>query len=384
MKKWSIRILILLAVLVVGALARRTVFSKDPLMVRTARASIGNVESTISNSKSGTVKARRRAELSTGTSGIVVSIGAERGAFVEQGQELLRLDDARQQGDLAHANCQLDLSLARSARACLVAERAKRTWERNDVLAEGNVVSTDKLDRLKTDYDLALADCGVAAADVELARAAVKIAESELEKTRLVAPFDAIIADTSVELGEWVTPSVPLVAAPDLIDAIDPSSLYISAPMDEVDVLLLSLKQRVRVTIDSHPDQTIWAGIVRLAPYVLDLEQQNRTLEIEVELDDAELSKTLLPGTSADVEVILDTRDQVVRIPTYAMMEGNRVLLLEGGLLVEREVETGVRNWDWTEITSGLNVGELVVTSLERAGVEAGVHAIDEQKDEAP
>ena len=382
MKKWIIRIVVTLLLILAGVLLRRTVFAPEPVAVEVARAAYGSVEATITNSKAGTVKARRRAGLSTGTAGIVVALEVQRGDRVESGQMLLRLDDATQQSQLLYAQRHRELADAKNDRACLAAERARREWERNDQLAKERVVSMDRLDALRTVYELATADCIVAGADVELAKASVEVARAELDKTVLVAPFEAIVADVAVELGEWVTPSVALIAAPDLIDAIDPSSLYISAPMDEVDAQLLRLSQRVRVTIDSFPDRTFWGNVVRIAPYVLDVEQQNRTLEIEVELDDAKFSASLLPGTSADVEVVLEVREEVLRVPTFALREGKRVLVVEQGVLVERSVETGIRNWDWTEISGGLEAGDPVVTSLDRPDVDSGVRIIVESDGE--
>jgi HlyD family secretion protein len=219
---------------------------------------------------------------------------------------------------------------------------------------------------------MARAECAVSQAEVERARAAVGVARTELEKTRLIAPFDAIVAEKSVELGEWVTPSVPLLAAPELIDAIDPSSLYISAPMDEVDAARLSVGLVVRVSIDPYPDRVFPGRVARVAPFVLDLERQNRTIEVEVELDDASFASSLLPGTSADVEVILETRQNVLRIPTRALLSGGRVLVVEREKLVEREVGIGIKNWDWVEILRGLEEGEPVVTTLDRLEVQAG------------
>jgi HlyD family secretion protein len=109
-----------------------------------------------------------------------------------------------------------------------------------------------------------------------------------------------------------------------------------------------------------------------VAPYVLDLEAQNRTVEIEVELLDAETSRSLLPGTSADVEVILQTLSDVLRIPTNALMQSNQVLVIQDGILVERDIETGLRNWDFVEVTAGLQEGELIVSSLDQEDLEAG------------
>jgi len=75
----------------------------------------------------------------------------------------------------------------------------------------------------------------------------------------------------------------------------------------------------------------------------------------------------------------------VVRIPTPALMPGNRVLVLgAGGRLEERTIQTGLSNWEFTEIRQGLERGTRVVTSLERAGVKAGAIATEEPKKAAP
>jgi HlyD family secretion protein len=169
-----------------------------------------------------------------------------------------------------------------------------------------------------------------------------------------------------------------------VVDLIDPTSLYVSAPMDEVDSAKIQLEQAVKVTVDSHPGQEFPGRVVRLAPYVLDVEAQNRTLEIEVELDDAEFAATLLPGTSADVEVVLDAREGVLRIPTSALLEGNRVLVASDGTLEESAVEVGLKNWNYAEVRGGLEEGQLVVTSLERVEVKAGARVAIENAAPTP
>ena len=69
---------------------------------------------------------------------------------------------------------------------------------------------------------------------------------------------------------------------------------------------------------------------------------------------------------------MLDSRPDVLRIPTSALREGQRVLVEENGVLVERGLRTGLSNWEQTEVMEGLQAGERIVTSLERAGVAPG------------
>jgi HlyD family secretion protein len=97
---------------------------------------------------------------------------------------------------------------------------------------------------------------------------------------------------------------------------------------------------------------------------------------VEAVFNEAPIPANLLPGLSADLEVILETRDQVLRIPTYALLEGSRVLVAQNGRLAEKKVATGLHNWSYTEITSGLSAGELVVVSLDRPEVKAGARAV--------
>ena len=78
--------------------------------------------------------------------------------------------------------------------------------------------------------------------------------------------------------------------------------------------------------------------------------------------------------------MILDNRENVVRIPSQAIIEGKRVLVLNvaTGRLEARPIERGVANWEFTEIRRGLTEGELVVTSVDREGVADGAAAVRE------
>jgi HlyD family secretion protein len=70
--------------------------------------------------------------------------------------------------------------------------------------------------------------------------------------------------------------------------------------------------------------------------------------------------------------VVLDTRDDVVRLPTSAILQGSRVLVVRGGQLVSVPVRTGLANWEFTEITDGVRPGEPVVVSLDRPEIREG------------
>ena len=135
----------------------------------------------------------------------------------------------------------------------------------------------------------------------------------------------------------------------------------------------------MRVTFDAYPGRTFAGKVTRVADYVLDLKEQNRTFEVEVKLDDAAFARTLLPGTSADVVVVLARKEDALRIPAYALLPGGRVLLLSKGRLVGAKVETGLKGAEWAEVRSGLKAGDQVVTSLDRTEVKEGARARAEE-----
>jgi len=353
----------------------RGAFAPEVVEVRAVRAEPGRVESTVTNTKAGTVRARRRARLAPETGGRIARIAHREGERVEAGDPIVELDDAAQRAELELARQALNAARAASREACIRRDRARRSLERKRELAAGDFVSQDQLDELQSSYDAAVAACNGASAEVERARAQIERIEVVLEKLVIRAPFAGVVAEVQGEVGEWVTPSPPLLVAPAAVDLIDLSELYVSAPMDEVDAARIAVGQDVRVSVDSYPGREFPGRVSRVAPYVLDVEAQNRTVEIEVDLLELQPGDVLLPGTSADVEVVLLERDGALRIPTAALLQGDSVLVASDGHLEERTVQVGLKNWNWAEVVGGLEAGQLVVTSLDRPEVKAGARA---------
>lgn len=365
------------AVLGAGAYwAQRTWLAPRPVSVSIIHAENGRVEWTITNSKAGTVKARRRADISPEIGGRVVRLAVREGQVVRRGDLLLQLDDSSQQAQLERARMDVATAEARRDEVCLGADQAAREYERYKALAERQIVAQNQLDQLESRARTMAVGCTAAGAAIASANAAVAVFDNEIRKTVLRAPFGGVISELSVEVGEYTTPSPPGLPIPPVLQIIDTGSIFISAPMDEVDSARVHVGQPVRVTIDPYPGESFPGTVARVADYVLDLELQNRTVEIEVELQDQALASRLLPGTSADVEVILEVRDGVLRLPTSTLLQGGAVLVVEGDVIVRRDVEIGLRNWDFTEIRSGLDAGDRVITSLDRVEVQPGAQVV--------
>ena len=372
-KKLAIAILIAVAL----AAAFAVMLRDKPLAVVLVAVERGAVEASVSNTRAGTVNACRRAKMSPSAGGQIARLHVKKGDRVKKGEVLLELwdEDLRAQERLAQE--QLNVSLTRVAEVCALADAAQRDAVRAQELRDKGFISAQQLDRTLTEASAKQSACASAKGDIEQSKSRIALARAQLERMNLRAPFDGVVADISGELGEYATPSPPGILTIPAIDLIDDSCLYVSAPIDEVDAARLKLGQVSRITLDAIKGRSFAGKVRRIAPYVLDLEKQARTVEVEVEFDRPAEGENLLVGYSADVEIIHEVRAPVLRIPAQTLLQGNRVLVYADGVLEERTVQTGLSNWEYAEVVSGLQEGERIVVSLDREGVKAGARAVE-------
>jgi HlyD family secretion protein len=352
----------------------------QPVPVRVDAVEPGRVEATVVNTRAGTVLAVHRARIAPTTSGQVIRLPVREGDRVEAGQVLMELWNVDIKAELALAESEARAAEARAEQSCHRADNAERIARRKTRLSERKVVSEEDVDLAVTDAKAAEAGCRATRAEADTARDRIAVKQAALERTILTAPFAGILAEVNAELGQVVTPSPPGIPTPPAVDLIGTDCPYVSAPIDEVDAPSIRTGMPARISLDAFPGRTFEARVHRIAPYVLDAEKQARTVEVEVTFSCPDLAVALLPGYSADAEIILDVHDNVLRVPSEAVIEGPKVLVLGAdGILEERKIETGIVNWEYSEVVSGLSAGDRVVLSVNKDGVVAGARATVEQ-----
>lgn len=379
------RRILIIFVIISGIGAAFWWFSRpQPITVALVEVERGNVESSVANTRAGSVEACQRTRLSPISGGRIAYLGVKKGDHVKKGQVLLRLWNDDQQAQSSLAQTQVTSSQKRIAEVCAMADNAEREAGRMAELRAKGFISKSGEEKARYEAQSRRAACEASRADVAQAQARVKVTKVEQDRTVLVAPFDGIVADIVGELGEYTTPSPPGVATPPAIDLIDDSCLYIEAPMDEVDAPKIRVGQSARVSLDALPGKALPGHVKRVAPYVVAVEKQARTVDVEVSLDNDDDNKQLLVGYSADVEIVLDSHASVLRVPTSTLLEGNKVLLYQPATkkLEERAIKAGITNWEYTEVLDGLKQGDRIVASLEREGVKAGVTVTPEKTPE--
>jgi HlyD family secretion protein len=347
----------------------------EPVIVAAVQIDEGAVEETVANTRAGTVKACRRSKLSMPVGGVVDRLLVKEGDKVKTGQLMLSLWNRDREAGVAQAQAALASAESQSAQACVVAERAAREADRLQTLLSRQLVSIDAADTAQSNARAQQKACRAAQSQVQAARSQLELQQSVYGRTELVAPFDGVVAEINGELGEYVTPSPPGVATPPAVDLIDTSCLYVTAPIDEVDAANLKLGLPVRITLDAFRGREFPGHLTRIAPYVLDLEKQARTVDVDVRFDTVPEDVALLVGYSADVTILLRRIERTLRVPTEALVAGNKVWVLEDDHLRSRTLKTGAGNWSWTAIESGLQAGEWVVRSPDQPGIVEGARA---------
>mgnify|MGYP003383972186 FL=1 len=347
---------------------------EEVVVVRLTKVEQGRVEATVANTRAGTIKACQRSRLSMPIGGQVADLLVDEGDRVEKGQVLIQLWNDDQQARVAEAKTRVTVAQEGVKESCHNAALDARELKRKQGLAAKKLVSEEVLDAAQTRASVSSFACAKARAGVETTQATLALQSALFEKTRLRAPFTGVVAEINGEVGEYITPSPPGIATPPAVDLIALDCLYVSAPIDEVDAAAIELNMPARISLDAFRGRVFKGHVSRIAPYVKEFEKQARTVDIEVAFDALPEDLTLLIGYSADIEIILSQRESALRIPTEAVIDGNRVLLYDAatGLLSYRQFKPGLSNWTSTEVVEGLNESDNILLSLDTEGAIDG------------
>lgn len=370
-----ILVLILAAALLLGAIwyTRR----EEPLPVTLHTVERGVVERTVANTRAGTIKACRRSALSMPGGGRVEVLHVKEGQEVAAGELLLELWNEDRRAMTAQAESQLAAASHRREQLCVEADNAAREARRLATLQQRKLVSEELAQAADTRARSAAFACRAAGDEQQTAAASLQMNRALLAETQLRAPFAGIVAEINGEVGEFVTPSPPGIPMPPAVDLIDYSCLYVTAPIDEVDAGRLKTGLPARISLDAFRGEHFAGRLDRIAPYVMEIEKQARTVDVDVLFTNAADRERLLVGYSADIDLVLEAHADAIRIPSEALMDNDTVYRFDpaSSRLERVAVQTGIRNWNFTEITAGLAPGDRVVTSLDQQGLAEGVLA---------
>jgi len=345
---------------------------RPPLDVETVKAARGTVTDEISSASAGEVMAERDAQVRAELSGRVLAVKHKRGERVKKGDPIVVLDSSDLDARLRQAQATLEAQRAQVAQADAHADAAKKTAEREKSLAEKGAEPQQMADDAEARSKEADAAAQASHAQLDQASAALQVAKVARSHAELTAPFDGLLADLTVDPGDELTVGAVV------FQVVDDSRLRVEAPIDEADIGKVQVGQKASLRLDALPDHPIAGVVSRMDPTVRRDEKGARTLKLEVEvlnLKDA-VEKGLRPGMSANVDVRVAEKPDLVNLPTNVIVgRGTRrtVFVVENGVAREKPVQVGLASWERSEILSGVSEGQEVVSSLNAKGLADGV-----------
>jgi len=294
----------------------------------------------------GIIKPMVGAEVKVGSriSGVVKRLRANIGDHVQAGQIIAELDDAELQARFnqnlaALAKAQADLDLARS------------TSERTQSLRQKKLVSDQE-------YEQSEASVKTAEAQFSQAEANLEYAKVQLSYTRIYSPTSGVIASVSTQEGETVSASL---AAPTFVSIIDLRRLEVQTYVDETDIGKIQIGQEAGFTVDTYSDTDFKGTVTAIYPKAV-IQDNVVNYIVTVGINDSQ-GKTLRPEMTTNMTIYLETRKNVLSVPTSAITRerGERyVTVIEDEKKIQRKVKTGWKDNGFTEIISGLEEGEQI------------------------
>jgi HlyD family secretion protein len=373
------RLLFRLAIVAAVAVALyfgQRLLPRKSLPVRVVRSAVGPVRDVVSSSSAGEVTPKVLALVRGEISGRILAVHGERGSRVKRGEPLVTIDPTDLDARVRQAQAALDASIAQRAQSAARLKTLKMQAQRAQLLAQRGAGTK----QLSDDADAAVAEAEIAIRTAESQRAqafaAWQIATVQRSRAGLLAPFDGVLTEISVSVGDSLTPAAPVV------QIMDDSRLHVDAMVDEADAARVRVGEAAELRLDALPERTFLGQVVRVDPMIKRDLKGARTLTVEVEVAGVEAARAagLKPGMSANVDIIVAEKPQVLAVPSNVIVGrgvSRFVYVVEpsgsGHRLRKQPIVVGLSNWDRSEVLSGLTADALVVSSLNEKGLEDGV-----------
>jgi membrane fusion protein, multidrug efflux system len=295
-----------------------------PVPVEVAKVSLQPISASYAGTAS--LEAPAEAQVVAETAGVVREVLAEEGDLVAAGQVLARIDPDR---------ARLEMERARAA-----VRKLENNYRRSRELLESKLVSAEASEQIRF--------------DLESAKASYDLAQLELSRTSIVAPFSGVVAQRMIKQGNLIGLNAPAFRV------VDISQLEAVLNVPERELSVLKAGMPLRMVVDAVPGEVFEGRVDRVSPVV---DSGSGTFRVVGAFAGG---GTLRPGMFGRIEVIYDERKKALTMPRIALLEDEgepAVFVVRDGKAVRVPVQLGYINGELAEIRSGLKVGDQVVTA---------------------
>jgi len=302
--------------------------------IRIAYPKIKNIN--LSFNYTGTIEPSKEVRISPEIMGKIKKITVKEGDSVKKG-ELLILFDTRLSG------LQREQALAAVESARVQVENLERELKRLEPLLASGAISQGEFDKVKAGYDSAVAG-------LNQAKAAVNLSGYQIKVSRIIAPFDGIVARKMVNEGEVVAPGA--LGPYGMLTLMDIKEVIVKAGVGEKEIGFIKKGMKATVEVDAYPDEKFEGIVDNISPSA---DPMNKNFPVEIRIPNPEFK--LKTGMFARVKILVESRENALVIPESAIIEeksGKIVFVVDSGEVAKKiNVKTGIEEEGFVEITEG-------------------------------
>lgn len=379
----KIAAVLIVIIAVLGVFYWRYGKGTEEISYRTSQAVRSDLRSVIQ--ATGTLDALETVDVGTQISGTVKEIYIDYNSVVKEGQLIAEIDSATQQADVAQAEANLMAAKAELMNSEAVLGNAEKNLARTRKLAEKDLIAKADIDTDEKTYLTAKAQVAASRARISQYSATLSKARINLNYTKIYSPVDGVVIAKNVEKGQTVaasyqTPSIAEIAK-------DLSQMQVEVNVDEADIGGVREGQKAAFTVDAHPNDPFEGVVtqVRFSPTTTD-----NVVTYAVIVKVSNNKGLLMPGMTANVALVVEERENIVVVPnsafrfkpidpsaaqnqpgmprmgvqTVAAAKAPTVYVLDKKTPVKAEVKKGISDGQNTEIISGINEGDEVITGI--------------------
>ena len=324
--------------------------------VETARAALADMAAGVD--VTGNLSPKYDALVKSEFGGTVAEVYVTEWVRVKKGAPLARVDTREAEAILKKAEASLEMAKAALLEAEAAGNRADREDERAHNLKEAGLVTQQNLDDARTQKEAAAARVSAARAQVRVAEEDIRQARARFSKAVIRAPFDGVVAERMVNVGEVVGEMQK-----ELFRVVDNRLLDLTVTVPSSEMSALRVGQPLAFSTDAYPGRTFTGKVKFINPAV---DESNRSVKVVAEVENRQ--EVLKGGLFVTGRIVTGKRTGVLQAPRASLLSwdvGGRkasLFVVTDNVARLRQVGTGVVSGDGVEIVSGLSAGEMVIT----------------------
>ena len=382
-------LILLIIILIIGKKANWFGQNNDVIAVETQK--VTPITLTQKVSATGKIQPELEIKLSSEVSGEIIELPIKEGQMVKKGDLLVRINPDIYQSVVKRSAASLETVRASLQQADANFKEAQENYNRNKILFDKGVISKSDWDKATSTYEVAKASRESARYNVQSAMATVTEAQDNLKKTVIYAPTNGTISKLSVELGERVVGTMQMTGT-EIMRVANLGSMEVEVDVNENDIVKVNVGDSVNVEVDAYLKRIFKGTVTNIANTANSTSSVDQVTNFKVKIHIEESSyQDLLkdkpagyspfrPGMTATVDILTNTKKDVVAVPISAIMIKKKseinpntpkedadkkqevVFVLKNGKAELRTVNTGIQDNVNIEILFGISKDETIIT----------------------